>query len=164
VRIEFFGLPGTGKSFLCRQLSINATSKRGIRIKRQQFTKLINLFAELQKVDSTNMNVMTEQGVLQAIWSLEMQCKEEVASWLVNVYSRWLPSKVLIIEPPNFEFYVEQLSHRKSGRSQFDSLAKNEIALSMGRANNAVENILQLAKSERPNLKVMKLINDPFGP
>jgi len=187
VRFEFFGLPGTGKSYLCREL-IQHQSESGIdsvvvseliedqsyllfnlnkirysimfSIRHPIATWKVNLFAELYKSETDNHAVVIEQGILQAIWSLEMLSDRNIAEALVDVYCRWLPSRVIVIEPPDSQFYIKHLTARDQGRSQFDTLGEDEIKQSLSCANNATENILNLVTKKRPEIETLRLIND----
>ena len=207
MRVEYFGLPGTGKSYLCRELIqyyentgaslikvssiiedqsylifnlnklrysamflithpravwriVGISKKHGTKSKSQYITKLINLFAELRKSATEKGHVVIEQGVIQAVWSLEMLSQSDIANELLDEVLNWLPAGVILVEPPDYQFYVEQLSNREQGRSHFDTLNEEEIKQSLDTADKAIQNILELTDSKKADLKVLRLVND----
>lgn len=207
MRYEYFGLPGTGKSYLCRELIqyfastgtdtitvrniiddqsylifnlnklryasifllthrktvwrvLGITAKQRQKSKRQQIPKLINLFAELQKSETEKGHVVIEQGILQAVWSLEMQSESSIANELMDEVLHWLPTRVVLVVPPDKRFYLRQLSTRDQGQSHFDALSEAEIHQKWSVANEAIQTILELIASKKGDSKVLKLVNN----
>ena len=207
MRFEYFGLPGVGKSYLCRELKeylthsgthaitvndiiedhsylllnlkkiINAalffichpkvalcciriSKQHGVRSTKQLVTKLINLLSELQRAKKTRRYRVTEQGVLQAVWSLELLSTGQLAEDLLLTLAKWLPEGVILVEPPNDQLYMEQLVGRENGQSRFDAMDQTEVSDSLQEAREAIIRIMEIVQSIGVGARVLKLIND----
>jgi len=172
VVVELVGLPGVGKSFLCRSLEDVYASTDGVRVIVESETtaigilvaklwramrfatmhasitlklvrtlrtrcpilhggrlsKLVNLLSEADRsVCAGPLETMiSEQGVLQAIWSLEMRSDESVHAELLAVLKRWLPDHVVFVRVERQE-HETRLRRRENGKSQFDRLAPDRL-------------------------------------
>lgn len=216
MNIEFFGLPGSGKSYLCRELinyyAQHSAGKVKVEVapliedqpiglfnmakyvcallflltrtrysllalsiifrmkpvsRRRQITKTINILSELRRIDSssTAVPIVIEQGLLQAIWSLEMLNTLPVADSLMRTLSLWLPLTVIVIEIPNRELYLERLSNRKGGQSYFDRLSREQVIAELESGDNVIQQILALLILYQPEANIVRLANDQYhGP
>ena len=107
--------------------------------------KFINLLSEFQRsyVADRSNSLMTEQGVLQAIWSLEMLADESVYERVMRRSTRWLPDAVILVEAELTQ-NRDQLERRKGGRSAFDRLHGEELSKAIERGNLKRHQILSL--------------------
>lgn len=190
--VELVGLPGVGKSFLCRSLQkfYDSTGDVGVQIVvEKQTTALGNLASVVAKLHrATRFTVMhprttgklilaifskgsirlngrlskianllseadrscrappsklliSEQGVLQAVWSLEMRSDEPVYAELLEALCWCLPERVVFVEVDAKE-YVSRLEGRNAGRSHFDRLQAGGLPEAMERGLQHTHEIL----------------------
>lgn len=194
VNIELVGLPGVGKSYLCRSIESRIRAETAapalntpqlnmpeIRplfgsaaklwrawvfsmahpvvagrlfssvipqwtdLQRNRCSKLVNLLSEMQRSNSapSSHSLMTEQGVLQGIWSLEMLSESSLYSDIMHHCIRWLPDVVIVIDAELVQ-HEKQLTHRKMGKSGFDRLHGAELRRAIERGDEKLDHILSL--------------------
>jgi hypothetical protein len=107
--------------------------------------KFVNLLSEFQRSYAADRShsLLTEQGVLQGIWSLEMIADETVYERIMRISARWLPDAVILVVADQNQ-NRRQLKHRTRGRSAFDRLRGEELMQAMERGNTARNAILSL--------------------
>ena len=153
MNIELVGMPGVGKSYVCRSVeavllqekarlkntSLPLTSSRlispnttwwsdsvkkvarafaficshpltafrllrlilgnGQGFQRNRTTKYVNLLSEMQRLHPAHAqsSLLTDQGVLQAIWSLEMLASSTIYQGIMQLTKPWLPDVIILI-------------------------------------------------------------------
>lgn len=108
-------------------------------------SKFVNLLSEAdrsERVPPSEIRV-SEQGVLQAIWSLEMRSGEPLHAELLHVLARWLPEAVVLVEADRAE-YESRLRGRERGRSHFDRLGDERLPEAIERGMRGMRAILEL--------------------
>lgn len=105
--------------------------------------KFVNLLSELQRSSGVDKSIslMTDQGVLQGIWSLEMLADESVYRRLMQISVRWLPDAVILVEA-DMRQNKQQIEHRTQGRSSFDRLQGEELLEAIERGNQSRDKLL----------------------
>lgn len=99
------------------------------------FTKGINLLSELKRFGSRGRGIrLSDQGVVQAVWSIGFRAKKPVAEKLLNAVQRWLPGTLVVIEVDRGS-NIEQLATRENGHSLFDRLPADELKDAMDRGS-----------------------------
>lgn len=192
--VELVGLPGVGKTYLCRSLEEHYAGRNDARVhviveteyatfgilgvvleklwRAARFaathpgttgklllairpktrilsggplSKLVNLLAETDRSAriSPSETWISEQGVLQAVWSLEMRSDESVRAELLEALSRWLPERVVFVETDRAE-YESRLKRRKGGRSHFDRLNDGGLPEAIERGSRRTHEILDV--------------------
>ena len=208
--VEFVGLPGVGKSYLCRSLEdvyaarvstpvrvlverdtaglgalrrqleklwraarfaaahpgttgrlARAVGPVGRMIHRGRLSKLVNLLAEVHRSSrgSRSTTWISEQGVLQAVWSLEMRCDDSVHTALIETLAPWLPDRVVFVasERPEHE---SRLRGRERGRSHFDRLAVDRLPEAIERGSRHAREILETWTRHVPRADRLDFRND----
>tara|TARA_R110000850_G_scaffold3926_6_gene18686 strand:+ start:585 stop:1325 length:741 start_codon:yes stop_codon:yes gene_type:complete len=208
MRIEFVGLPGAGKSYLCRELghllsnkegspmigdtvSLSADEqnwfcsqisklfgaslfamrhplaafritqiirKSGQKSKRHMVTKSLNLLAELRRIDSPRNGSISEQGVLQAVWSIALDARQEVIDKLLVAARPWLPTTAISVDVDSSEL-IPRLGGRERGRSRFDRLEPADLADALKRGAVLLEEVLQNWEMIVPNAQRITIQN-----
>ena len=181
MNIELVGMPGVGKSYICRDIeerierspdpltlttpvfdrlylrllpdSIRKVCRAGMFLMHNprtvnnlyqevfkgkgslcvaRSTKFINLLSECQRSHAANKSnsLMTDQGVLQGIWSLEMLAEESLHQRLMQIAIPWLPDVVILVDADSSQ-NKQQLEHRKNGKSRFDRMQGEELRMAM---------------------------------
>lgn len=107
-------------------------------LKFARCTKFVNLLSELQRNDAADRSnsLMTDQGVLQGIWSLEMMAKESLYQRIMQISTKWLPDVVILVEA-DLTQNRQQLERRTRGKSTFDRMRGEELleAIERGELN-----------------------------
>jgi hypothetical protein len=114
-------------------------------LRRNNCSKLVNLLSEMKRSDSasSSQSLITEQGVLQGIWSLEMLSQHSVHEELMRHCVDWLPDVVVVVDAERKQ-YEEQLTRRKTGKSGFDRLKGAELKRAIERGDEKLDQILSL--------------------
>lgn len=192
VIVELVGLPGVGKSHLCRTLRdrhvagrgapirvlveveptklgivhgmtgklwraslfaamhtgtawklVRVVDSRGGILRRGRPSKFVNLLSEAARSARVPRSeiLISEQGVLQAVWSLQMRSDESVYAELLEPLSRWLPKRVVLVKIDRAE-YESRLSRREGGRSHFDQLEAERLPDAIERGVRHTHDIL----------------------
>lgn len=126
-----------------------------------RLTKLINLLSELTRsarVPAAHM-LINEQGVLQAIWSLEMRAGEPVHERLLGQCARWLPDAVVFVEV-EWRQNVDRLRGRKDGHSRFDTLSDERLDREASKGGPLLHAILASWAAEAPEGRQLDFRND----
>jgi hypothetical protein len=96
-------------------------------------TKGINLLSELKRFGGAGRGMrLSDQGVVQAVWSIGFRAKKPVAKTLLTVVERWLPATLVMVEVDRGS-NIEQLASRVNGHSLFDRLPPAELKEAMER-------------------------------
>jgi len=206
VNVELIGLPGTGKSYVCHQLSdlvsqneyivtgnrvdnqmrlvslglktyhalifVLPNPRKAIHITKtvfqttqrsriQKVTKLINLLSELGRSQKTKINqlMISEQGVLQAIWSLQLHASQSIFHDLLVVCKDWLPSAAIMVRSPSTEVNCLRLRSRVNGQSRFDRMNLEELTAELERGERLWQDVKQDLDSVSPQLEWVEFIN-----
>ncbi|MFT4549580.1 MAG: hypothetical protein ACI8XO_002451 [Verrucomicrobiales bacterium] len=178
--VEFFGLPGSGKSYLCESLGkqlagrdmqidgcahppvdlqprlrlhlikqssawrfairhpvlasriVRIIQRSGQASKRHVVTKSINLFAELTRCEKFRNRLVSEQGVLQAIWSVALRARRPVIDDLVTLALPWLPTIIVQVDVDRAE-HLRRLDEREGGRSRLDRMEGQALSEELDR-------------------------------
>ena len=196
--VELVGLPGVGKSFLCRSLKdvyageghvpvriaveseaalpfrapralggklwraarfaavhVGTTGRLVLAIRSGEGilgllrcgrpSKLVNLLSEADRSARASPSEIriSEQGVLQAVWSLEMRSGQPLHAELVRLLARWLPEVVVLVEADRAE-YESRLRRRERGRSHFDRLGSERLPEAIERGLRGTREILEV--------------------
>ena len=216
VNIEFVGIPGVGKSYLCRSIEAHLLDDRvhegkaplplitpalvspndawlanvgkklaralafscrhpltavrlwrsifghGEEIERNRATKYINLLSELQRMHTrkATCSLLTEQGVLQAIWSLEMLALGSICETLMQLTLPWLPDAIIVVRASRTQ-HEKQIARRKLGKSNFDQLRGRQLSLAIDRGEDSLEKILALWSTLIPDGRRLDIDNEP---
>ncbi len=211
MRIEFVGLPGAGKSYLCRTLGCwlasngdgidlggrvspsadeqnwiwsqlaklfgasgfvirhpleafriaGVVQKSGQRSKRHMVTKSLNLLAELGRFDSPRNGLISDQGVLQAVWSIALHARRQVIDELLGAARPWLPTAAIRVDVGRSEL-IRRLGERERGHSRFDRLQGEDLAKALDRSADLLGDILRTWENMVPTAKHV-LIENPRG-
>lgn len=191
--VELVGLPGVGKSFLCRALVrayagngtvrviveserevapigisrellaklsraarfallhvgttatlVRTVCGRGQSLRRGRLSKLVNLLSETDRSSRvpSGETCINSQGVLQAVWSLDMRSDEPARAELLTALTRWLPEAVVHVEADPAE-YETWLRTRRDGRSHFDRLESDGLPAAVERGRTLAHAILE---------------------
>lgn len=127
-------------------------------------TKFVNLLSECQRTQAADRSnsLLTEQGVLQGIWSLEMMAEVSVHRHLMEISIRWLPDAVILVDAEPTQ-NKHQLQHRQRGQSTFDRLHDEELAQAIERGNLIRDEIVTLWAELVPNGHYLYYKNQPQG-
>jgi len=216
MNIELVGIPGVGKSYLCRsieekildekqhnknnelpmttswlaaphsgRLSINVrkliraltftclhpsttvklfkvvfSSRQDLQINR--CTKYLNLLGEMQHLHGSNAatSLLTEQGVLQGVWSLEMLARQSIHDQIMRLIVPWLPDAIVFVAAESSQ-HKKQLVYRELGQSMFDRLQGEELAEAIEQGEYNLTRILELWSELRPDGERLDFINEP---
>ena len=211
MNIELVGMPGVGKSYICRDIeeridrspdplalttpvfdrlylrilpdSIRKVWRAGMflihnprtvaNLYREVFkgkgslciarcTKFVNLLSECQRSQAAHKSkpLMTDQGVLQGIWSLEMLAEESLQQRLMQISSPWLPDVVILVDADPSQ-NKQQLKHRKNGKSRFDRMQGEELRTAMELGKLKRDDILALWGEMVPKGHRLDFMNQP---
>jgi hypothetical protein len=106
------------------------------------FTKGINLLSELKRFGGVNRGVrLSDQGVVQAVWSIGFRAEKPDAKRLLTAVARWLPATLVMVEVDRGS-NVEQLASRENGHSLFDRLPPDELKDAMERGSAFLSEIV----------------------
>lgn len=135
---------------------------RGYRFGRCK--KFVNLLSEFQRSNAadTSNSLMTEQGVLQAIWSLEMMAEISIYQQVMELCMNWLPDAVILVEA-DLTQNRRQLKQRKRGKSAFDRLSGEELVNAIERGNQTRDKILSMWMELMPDAHRLDYTNTPEG-
>ncbi|MFK7861603.1 MAG: hypothetical protein AB8B64_22505 [Granulosicoccus sp.] len=216
MNIELVGIPGVGKSYLCRSVEekileqkahpesgslplttpwlasphssrLSGTLRKVARasafaslhpaivsrlfkvvfgngqgFQKNRCTKYLNLLAEMQHLHDTNAptSLLTEQGVLQGVWSLQMLTHETTYDQIMRLIIPWLPDAIVVVVAESSQ-HEKQLVFRELGQSTFDRLQGEKLynAIEQGELNLA--RILELWTELRPDGKRLDFDNEP---
>ena len=142
--------------------AIVRSSRAGLRYRT--LTKFVNLLAELDRASRTSPATVrvSEQGVLQAIWSLEMLTPESIHRPLMRESERWLPEAIVFVDLDR-ERHVRRLRQREKGRSRFDRLSDEELPGEMARGLLEMRAILLEWRRHLPDGARLDFSNDGDG-
>ena len=204
--MEFVGLPGAGKSYLCKALGQSLTSDRfvvdgvgrpskdqGVRwlgfvvkigeaavfvlrhprcsvraakviLKSRQCSgldllrKSVNLFAELRYLDACGESAISEQGVLQAVWSIDFRAKRRSHPELLRAIKDWLPNSIVEVEADK-AVICERLADRERGRSRLDGKQGESLMEELDEGSLLLGEILQSWRQLMPTGRRLTVSN-----
>lgn len=216
MNIELVGIPGVGKSYLCRSVEFQLQSEKdrgavsplplttpwmkapyaghvtntvrkivgatvfacchprttrslqklvfgqGQKIQRNRTTKFINLLSEMQRLHAAGAkrSLMTEQGVLQGVWSLEMLASTTICEQLMELIIPWLPDAIVVVKAETSQL-EQQLAFRELGQSTFDQLRGRKLSLAIRRGEENMARILELWARLKPEGRRLDFHNEP---
>lgn len=133
-------------------------------LRLRRIRKLVNLCAELLIADRVDDHVLRlcEQGVLQAVWSLEMISERSVQAALLPEIVDWLPDRVVYVQTGRLQI-EKQLRDRVFGRSHFDRLDDRALRLAMDKGEARMRRILETRERLMPGSALLVLQNVPGG-
>ena len=187
--VEFVGVAGAGKTFLCGRLA-DMVEERGladirivahreneltpkIRLSKllralsfsvghgvivarlvqvvrrsgqdslgESIRKTINLLSELGRSNRRGEGLLlSDQGVVQAIWSLAFRAEQDVVVELLSIVEPWLPERLVVVEVDRSR-HLEQLRSRKHGHSRLDQVAPVELSGEIDRGTRLLSQIV----------------------
>jgi len=132
------------------------------RSRLEQLTKSVNLFAELSHASRYDVAklVMSEQGLLQAIWSLALRARRPPSEELLVAVRDWLPSVLVLVEAADPEQNVQRLRLRTDGRSRFDDLSGAQLLAELERGRILLHEILDHWSKLMPDGACYRIVND----
>lgn len=216
MNIELVGIPGVGKSYLCRSIegiilddkrhnqranlplttprlaapragNLSTTSGKLVRactfaclhpatalrlfkivfasrhdIQKNRCTKYLNLLAEMQHLHNPNetTSLLTEQGVLQGVWSLEMLARQPVYEQIMRLINPWLPDAIVLVVAESSQ-HKKQLVYRELGQSMFDRLQGDKLSDAIEQGEHNLKKIVELWCELRPDGERLNFINEP---
>ena len=131
-------------------------------IQRNRLTKYVNLLSEMRRMHSrkTATSLLTEQGVLQGIWSLEMLASGSICERLLQLTVPWLPDAIIVVQAERSQHEM-QLAMRKLGQSNFDRLRGKQLSLAIERGEDNLNRIVALWSQLRPDGRRLIVNNEP---
>ncbi|MFK7994601.1 MAG: hypothetical protein AB8B87_10720 [Granulosicoccus sp.] len=129
---------------------------------KNRCTKYLNLMAEMQclhKAGATT-SLLTEQGVLQGVWSLEMLAETPVYDQIMRLIIPWLPDAIVVVEADSSQ-HKEQLTYRELGQSTFDQMRGEALSRAINQGEYNLIKILALWAELRPAGKRLNFNNEP---
>lgn len=130
-------------------------------VQRNRLTKFVNLLAEMQRVHTASkaVSLMTEQGVLQGVWSLEMLASESVCKDIMELIVPWLPDAIVLVKAESSQL-EKRLAFRKLGQSTFDQLRGAELTLAIKRGEDKLARIIDIWTSLKPGGRRLDFTNE----
>lgn len=125
---------------------------------REGVTKLVNLLAELHRAGSGSDLRISEQGVLQAIWSLGLRASKSPTQTLLQHCRPWLPHTALLVTVDRDEV-ARRLGDRDAGRSRLDGAPAHVVDLELARGDQLMEQLLTLWEGLDADHRVIELTN-----
>ena len=131
-------------------------------IRRNRATKYVNLLSEMQRIRTRQAasSLLTEQGVLQGIWSLEMLALDSICEMLMQLTRPWLPDAIIVVRAARTQ-HKTQLAMRKLGKSNFDQLRGRQLSQAIDQGEDSLEKILALWSQLKPDGRRLDVNNEP---
>jgi hypothetical protein len=157
--IELAGLPGAGKTTICRQITVPHRRKDSVPlselriwpdavpfawylfllclsarpIRWSRWKRGINVLALLRCYRPHSIPVVLDQGLVQKIWSILLDAEIYSKPLLIRVIKNvkpFAPQYLVHVETP-IEAAALRVSLRSHGNSRFDCLSREEITISL---------------------------------
>jgi hypothetical protein len=127
---------------------------------REFVSKSVNLFSELDIADHAEGSLVSDQAVLQAMWSLRLRSRS-AENWqeLLRMLSPWLPSAVVYVVVEREE-NIRRLADRKDGRSLFDFLPANKLEAELDRGSELLNSLLDEWRALGGSGRELRILNE----
>lgn len=128
--------------------------------RRQLLTKTINLYSELHRSNGKNgATLVSEQGVIQAVWSLALRSKKPIAGELLLTVRAWLPDTCAMVECEREE-HLRRLGSRANGQSRYDGVSNEKLEAEIDHGAALLDEILATRNAMQPQGKTVRLRSD----
>ncbi len=182
--VEFAGLPGSGKTTICRSLTVAHLTKATVPLTQlrvgfaevklawhlllfcfsvrpltlSRFVRGVNLWALLRCYRPGQVPVVLDQGLLHKTWSVMIDSSsysEPRLRRLISSMAPFGPTCLIWIDAP-IDLAAKRIAQRKLGRSRFDRLPIEAIHDRLSSNSRVLERLLGLYQ-ENKTVRVLRI-------
>lgn len=174
--IEFAGLPGAGKTTICRHLATPHGGKGAVPLRRMRvdaavrgfaraylgllmtirpltidrLRRSVNLLAFLRHYGGTDQPLVLDQGVVQKLWSILIDAESyspERLRRVVAAFRPLAPDRLIVVAVPA-GIAARRVAERRHGNSRFDGRDEAAVAAALAEAEQLLADLVALFAAE----------------